>query len=100
MPGVLQIDRAEPRQRLTMPPVASRQHAVEHIDAARDFSRAYLHHLVRSGEMMGAMLLSTINLYYYQDLMRGMRAAIADRRFEDFRLQTKDGWARGDLPPV
>jgi queuine tRNA-ribosyltransferase len=66
--------------------------------AARDYSRAYLHHLVKANEMLGAILLSSLNLHYYQDLMRGMREAIAQGRFEDFRAQTKEGWARGNLP--
>ena len=47
--------------------------------SARDYSRAYLHHLVRSGETLGAMLLSEINIAYYQHLMQGMREAIAQR---------------------
>jgi queuine tRNA-ribosyltransferase len=68
--------------------------------AARDYSRAYLHHLVKANEMLGAILLTSINLHYYQELMRGMRDAIADGRFEDFRARTKEGWARGDLEPV
>jgi len=66
--------------------------------AARDYSRAYLHHLVKANEMLGAVLLSTINLAYYQDLMRGMREAIAARRFAAFRDATKEGWAQGDIP--
>ena len=41
------------------------------------YSRAYLHHLVKANEMLGAILLTTINLAYYQELMAGMRAAIA-----------------------
>ena len=40
--------------------------------AARDYSRAYLHHLVKANETLGAMLLSAINLAYYQSLMRGL----------------------------
>lgn len=44
--------------------------------ACREHSRAYLHHLVRSGEMLGGMLLTWHNLHYYQDLMRGLRDAI------------------------
>ena len=67
--------------------------------AAREFARAYLHHLTRANETLGAMLLSTINLHYYQDLMRGMRTAIAQRRFEDFCAAVRQGWAVGDLPP-
>ena len=67
--------------------------------AARDYSRAYLHHLVKANEMLGGMLLSAINLHYYQELMQGVRAAIAENRFDDFRRATKEAWARGDLPP-
>jgi queuine tRNA-ribosyltransferase len=67
--------------------------------ATRDYSRAYLHHLVRSGETLGAMLLSEINIAYYQSLMQGIRAAIASGTFEDFRARTREGWARGDIPP-
>jgi queuine tRNA-ribosyltransferase len=66
---------------------------------ARDYSRAYLHHLIKSGETLGAALLSAINLAYYQQLTAGIRAAISGRRFEDFRAETADAWARGDLPP-
>ena len=64
--------------------------------AARDYSRAYLHHLVKSGEILGMMLLTWANLSYYQELMAGMRAAIAAGRFEEFYAETKAGWARGD----
>jgi queuine tRNA-ribosyltransferase len=67
--------------------------------AARDYSRAYLHHLLKANEAMGATLLSTVNLFYYQDLMAGIRAAVAERRFEAFRAQTKEGWVQGDIPP-
>src|SRR6476646_6967030 len=65
--------------------------------AARDYSRAYLHHLVRSGETLGAMLLSEINIAYYQHLMQGMRDAIASGTFETFKNETRAGWARGDI---
>jgi queuine tRNA-ribosyltransferase len=63
--------------------------------AARTYSRAYLHHLAKADEMLGAILLSTINLAYYQDLMRGMRAAIAERKFEEFKAQTRAQWLNG-----
>jgi queuine tRNA-ribosyltransferase len=69
-------------------------------EAARRYSRAYLHHLVRTNEMLGAILLSTINLDYYQELMSGMRAAIAAGGFADFAAKTKEGWARGDIAAV
>ena len=49
------------------------------------WSRAYLHHLVRSGEMLGAMLMTQHNLHFYQDLMQGMRDAIAAGRFAAFQ---------------
>jgi queuine tRNA-ribosyltransferase len=68
--------------------------------AARTYSRAYLHHLVRANEMLGAMLLSAINLAYYQGLMASMRKAIADGRFAEFRQRVREGWERGDLPAV
>lgn len=57
--------------------------------AARDYSRAYLHHLVRAGEYLGAMLLSWSNTAFYQQLMAAMRAAIAEGRF--------DSWAGATL---
>ncbi len=66
--------------------------------ATRDYSRAYLHHLVKAGETLGAVLLSAINVAYYQELTAGMRAAIAEQRFAEFRAQTAEQWARGDLP--
>jgi queuine tRNA-ribosyltransferase len=65
--------------------------------AARDYPRAYLHHLLKAGEMLGAMLLSEVNLYYYQDLMAGIRAAITAGKFAEFCAVTKEGWGRGDL---
>jgi queuine tRNA-ribosyltransferase len=65
--------------------------------AGRDYSRAYLHHLVKSQEMLGAMLLSQNNVAYYEWLMAGVRAAIAAGRYEDFAAETKAGWERGDI---
>jgi queuine tRNA-ribosyltransferase len=64
--------------------------------AARDYSRAYLHHLVKSGELLAGMLLTWVNLAYYQDLMAGLRAAIRERRFTDFRSAVRADWERGD----
>ncbi len=65
--------------------------------AARTYSRAYLHHLVKSGETLGAMLLSEINIAYYQELMSGMRTAIASGSFAAFRESVKACWQRGDI---
>jgi queuine tRNA-ribosyltransferase len=64
--------------------------------AARDYSRAYLHHLVRSDEILGMMLLTWNNLSYYQDLMAGLRAAIAQGRLADFSDETRAAWARAE----
>ena len=68
--------------------------------AARDYSRAYLHHLVRSDESLGGMLLTWNNLAYYQDLMAGIRAAIEAKRYADFCEEVSGAWAKGDLPPL
>ena len=67
-------------------------------EAARTYSRAYLHHLVRSGEYLGAMLLTMINVHYYQELMTGIREAIASGSYEEFCSNTSQKWDRGDLP--
>ena len=68
--------------------------------AARTYSRAYLNHLTRANEMLGAMLLSEINLAYYQELMARIRAAIEAGRFADFRAETRERWAQGDIPEL
>ena len=65
--------------------------------SARNYARAYLHHLVKSGETLGAMLLSEINIAYYQSLMQDIRQAIAQGTFEDFRKRTRAAWAEGDI---
>ncbi|NPU12918.1 tRNA guanosine(34) transglycosylase Tgt [Bradyrhizobium sp. 83002] len=64
----------------------------------RSYSRAYLHHLIKAGEALGATLLSEINIAYFQQLMAGMREAIAQGRFTEFYERTKADWARGDIP--
>ncbi len=66
--------------------------------ATRGYSRAYLHHLVKSGETLGAMLLSEINVAYYQSLMHDIRNAISEARFASFCERTRERWARGDIP--
>jgi queuine tRNA-ribosyltransferase len=67
---------------------------------ARRFSRAYLHHLVRCEEMLGAMILSQINLSYYQELMAGMRNAIENTTFVQYCAEVREGWTKGDLPAL
>lgn len=66
-------------------------------EAARTYSRAYLHHLMRVNEMLGAILLSTINLAYYQELMAGARQAIEQGRYAAYCEAVQDGWKKGDL---
>jgi queuine tRNA-ribosyltransferase len=66
--------------------------------AANNYARAYLHHLVKADEMLGKMLLTWVNLAYYQELMAGLRGAIAAGRLADFIAETKEGWARGEAP--
>jgi queuine tRNA-ribosyltransferase len=67
--------------------------------AARDYSRAYLHHLVRSGEILGSILLTWNNLHFYQAMMRGVRAAIEAGEAMAFAERFAEGQARGDIPP-
>jgi queuine tRNA-ribosyltransferase len=62
--------------------------------AARDYSRAYLHHLVKANEMLGAMLLTWNNIAYYQALMQGIRDAISAGKLKDFAAETRDNWKR------
>jgi queuine tRNA-ribosyltransferase len=65
--------------------------------SARNYSRAYLHHLVRSGETLGAMLLSDINIAYYQHLMSEIRHAISEGTFASFCERTRGSWEQGDI---
>jgi queuine tRNA-ribosyltransferase len=67
--------------------------------STRSCARAYLHHLVKSGETLGAMLLSEINIAYYQRLMRDISDAISKGAFESFRERTRAEWAQGDIAP-
>jgi queuine tRNA-ribosyltransferase len=69
-------------------------------EAARTYSRAYLHHLIRVNEMLGAIVLSTINLAYYQELMAGARQAIGQGRYAAYCSEIEQGWSKGDLKPV
>jgi len=67
---------------------------------ARIYSRAYLHHLVKAEEILGMMLITGINLAYYQELMAGLRHAISVGQLNDFIAHTKEGWEQGDLPAL
>ena len=68
--------------------------------ASHQYSRAYLHHLHRCGEYLGAMLLTWHNLAFYQELMAAMRFAIQENRFEAFRADFKTQQAQGDIDPI
>jgi queuine tRNA-ribosyltransferase len=59
--------------------------------ASRDYSKAYLHHLVKSEELLAQVLLSWHNIAYYQTLMRRMREAIVVARFDDFIAKFREG---------
>ncbi len=63
--------------------------------ACKNFSRAYLHHLHRTGEILGARLNTIHNLHYYLDLMRQIRAALDEEKFAEFVVQFKADRARG-----
>jgi queuine tRNA-ribosyltransferase len=68
--------------------------------AARDYSRAYLHHLVKTGESLGGMLLTWNNIAYYQNLMRGARDAIELGSYDDYLAACSESWERGDVPAL
>ena len=68
--------------------------------ACRDYSRGYIHHLHKSKEIVGSMLLTWHNLHYYQELMQGLRGAIEAGKLADFIDGFERDQARGDLPPI
>jgi queuine tRNA-ribosyltransferase len=68
--------------------------------ACRGYSRAYLHHVFRAGEMISGMLLTWHNLHYYQELMQGLRAAIGAGRLSAFVAAFHARRAEGDIPPL
>jgi queuine tRNA-ribosyltransferase len=68
--------------------------------ACTQYSRAYLHHLVKANEILGSMLLTQHNLRYYGGLMRDMREAIAAGRFVDFVAGFTEAQARDDIPAL
>jgi queuine tRNA-ribosyltransferase len=67
---------------------------------ANQYSRAYLHHLFKAGEMLGPMLLTWHNLHYYQELMAGIREAIANNQLSAHAASLREGWKRGDLQAI
>ena len=65
--------------------------------ACNGFSRGYLHHLVKSGEILGAMLLTWHNLHYYQELMNGLREAISINKLGNFVQSFMEMQTKGDI---
>ncbi|WP_085805935.1 tRNA guanosine(34) transglycosylase Tgt [Roseovarius albus] len=63
----------------------------------RNYSRAYLHHVFRSQEIISSMLLTWHNLHYYQEIMAGMREAIAAGRFDTWETEFHAQRAQGDI---
>ena len=68
--------------------------------ACKNYSRAYLHHVFKSQEIISSMLLTWHNLYYYQDLMAKIREAILDQNFAEFELEFHKNLSLGDLEPI
>ncbi|WGT50614.1 tRNA guanosine(34) transglycosylase Tgt [Thioclava nitratireducens] len=68
--------------------------------ACSNYSRAYLHHVFRSGEMISGMLLTWHNLHYYQELMAGLRAAIDEGALARFVSEFHETRAIGDIEPL
>lgn len=68
--------------------------------ACKNYSRAYLHHVFKSQEIISSMLITWHNLYYYQDLMGKMRKAILTDNFAEFELEFYKNLSLGDLEPI
>ena len=68
--------------------------------ACNGFSRGYLHHLVKSGEILGAMLLTWHNLHYYQELMDGLRQAISINKLDNFVQSFMEMQTKGDIKAI
>jgi queuine tRNA-ribosyltransferase len=66
--------------------------------ACEQFSRAYIHHLIKAGEILGAMLMTQHNLWFYQSVMQGLRSAIKDKRLENFARDFLDRYLRSRRP--
>jgi queuine tRNA-ribosyltransferase len=66
--------------------------------ACVQFSRAYINHLVKSGEILGAMLLTQHNLWFYQRMMQGLRDAIAAKRLQRFATEFLEHYLRSRRP--
>ena len=68
--------------------------------ACKNYSRAYLHHVFKSQEIISSMLLTWHNLHYYQNLMGEIRTAILNKNFAEFELKFHENLRLGDLEPI
>jgi len=68
--------------------------------ACSNYSRAYLHHVFRSSEIISSMLITWHNLHYYQELMAGMRSAIEAGTFTEFQADFHARREQGDIEPL
>ena len=68
--------------------------------ACAGYSRAYLHHVFRAKEIISSMLLTWHNLHYFQEIMDGIRRAIAEGRFDAWQAAFLAGRAQGDIAPL
>lgn len=68
--------------------------------ACTQYSRAYVHHLIKAQEILGAMLLTWHNLHFYQDLMQGLRDAIGAGRLTAHAADFRETYALGDIDPL
>ena len=68
--------------------------------ACKNYSRAYLHHVFKSQEIISSILITWHNLHYYQELMEKMRKAILNQSFSDFELDFNENLSLGDLDPI
>lgn len=68
--------------------------------ACTQYSRAYVHHLIKAQEILGSMLLTWHNLQFYQDLMQNLRDAIGEGRLSSYATQFRETYALGDIDPI
>ncbi len=68
--------------------------------ACKNYSRAYMHHVIKAKEIIGSMLLTWHNLHYYQELMSDIRTAIENDKFAEFEEQFQLLQNGGDIPPL
>ena len=71
-----------------------------HCPTCANYTRAYLHHLFRTEEILGPMLLTHHNLHYYQSLMQDLRVAIEEARLQEFAAKFLEDQAQGDIPAL